>query len=51
LGQQIANPQSATFSEGQKPNKNVLILKIADLWISDLQNLFADRPYLALKGV
>ncbi len=37
--------------EGRKPNKNVLILNIADLWICDLQNLFADRPSLALKGV
>jgi hypothetical protein len=51
LGPQIANPQTATFSEGRKLNKNVLILKIADLWICDLQNLFADRPSLALKGV
>jgi hypothetical protein len=37
LGPQIANPQSVTFSEGPKS---------AGLRISDLRNLFADRPVL-----
>jgi hypothetical protein len=40
---QIANPQSATFVEVLQSNK---IFKSANLRISDLWNLFADRPPL-----